>query len=98
MLLFYLAVCPEGDLDTDSEKQIDSLYLKALEGFVTVITQDGDMIFISENINKHMGLTQVSSQLPFMEVLEFLKLNFTQTLKFHSSSISPSPPLHLTHY
>ncbi|XP_040207494.1 endothelial PAS domain-containing protein 1 [Rana temporaria] len=53
------AVCPEGDLDTDSEKQIDSLYLKALEGFVTVITQDGDMIFISENINKHMGLTQV---------------------------------------
>ncbi|CAB1338440.1 unnamed protein product [Coregonus sp. 'balchen'] len=28
-------------------------------GFVTVVTSDGDMIFLSENINKFMGLTQV---------------------------------------
>uniref|UniRef100_A0A8C8FMA6 Endothelial PAS domain protein 1b n=1 Tax=Oncorhynchus tshawytscha TaxID=74940 RepID=A0A8C8FMA6_ONCTS len=37
----------------------DSMYLKSLEGFVTVVTSDGDMIFLSENINKFMGLTQV---------------------------------------
>ncbi|KAM9316014.1 endothelial PAS domain-containing protein 1 [Gastrophryne carolinensis] len=54
------SVCSEGDLDSvDPEKQIDSLYLKALEGFVAVVTQDGDMIYLSENINKYMGLTQV---------------------------------------
>lgn len=53
------SVCAEGDLDTDSENQMDNLYLKALEGFVAVVTQDGDMIFLSENINKYMGLTQV---------------------------------------
>ncbi|XP_075060226.1 endothelial PAS domain-containing protein 1 [Mixophyes fleayi] len=53
------SVCAEGDLDSDSDKQIDSLYLKALEGFVAVVTQDGDMIFLSESINKYMGLTQV---------------------------------------
>ncbi|XP_073528156.1 endothelial PAS domain-containing protein 1 [Phyllobates terribilis] len=53
------SVCAEGDLDTDTENQIDNLYLKALEGFVAVVTQDGDMIFLSENINKYMGLTQV---------------------------------------
>ncbi|XP_075719333.1 endothelial PAS domain-containing protein 1 isoform X2 [Rhinoderma darwinii] len=53
------SVCAEGDLDTDSENQIDNLYLKALEGFVAVVTQDGDMIFLSENLNKYMGLTQV---------------------------------------
>lgn len=52
-------VCAEGELDTDSENQTDNLYLKALEGFVAVMTQDGDMIFLSENINKYMGLTQV---------------------------------------
>uniref|UniRef100_A0A3Q3CZK9 Endothelial PAS domain protein 1b n=1 Tax=Haplochromis burtoni TaxID=8153 RepID=A0A3Q3CZK9_HAPBU len=39
--------------------QMDSLYLKSLEGFITVVTSDGDMIFLSENINKFMGLTQV---------------------------------------
>ncbi|KAM4041891.1 endothelial PAS domain-containing protein 1 [Anomaloglossus baeobatrachus] len=53
------SVCAEGGPDTDSANQIDNLYLKALEGFVAVVTQDGDMIFLSENINKYMGLTQV---------------------------------------
>lgn len=38
---------------------MDSLYLKSLEGFITVVTSEGDMIFLSENINKFMGLTQV---------------------------------------
>ncbi|XP_034041241.1 endothelial PAS domain-containing protein 1b isoform X2 [Thalassophryne amazonica] len=42
-----------------NDGQLDSLYLKSLEGFVTVVTSDGDMIFLSENINKFMGLTQV---------------------------------------
>nr|QCH38998.1 HIF-2a [Pareuchiloglanis anteanalis]QCH38999.1 HIF-2a [Pareuchiloglanis sinensis] len=41
------------------DKQMDSLYLKSLEGFISVVTSDGDMIFLSENINKFIGLTQV---------------------------------------
>uniref|UniRef100_A0A3B4X6V2 Endothelial PAS domain protein 1b n=1 Tax=Seriola lalandi dorsalis TaxID=1841481 RepID=A0A3B4X6V2_SERLL len=45
--------------DGDEDGQMDSLYLKSLEGFITVVTSDGDMIFLSENINKFMGLTQV---------------------------------------
>uniref|UniRef100_A0A665V2M3 Endothelial PAS domain-containing protein 1-like n=1 Tax=Echeneis naucrates TaxID=173247 RepID=A0A665V2M3_ECHNA len=45
--------------DSDEDGQMDSLYLKSLEGFITVVTSDGDMIFLSENINKFMGLTQV---------------------------------------
>ncbi|XP_033873063.1 endothelial PAS domain-containing protein 1-like isoform X2 [Acipenser ruthenus] len=47
------------DNESESNKQMDGLYLKALEGFIAVVTQDGDMIFLSENINKIMGLTQV---------------------------------------
>lgn len=44
---------------------MDNLYLKALEGFLAVVTQDGDMIFLSENISKFMGLTQVHPPLPW---------------------------------
>ncbi|XP_030629857.1 endothelial PAS domain-containing protein 1 isoform X2 [Chanos chanos] len=47
------------DRQTRDDKQMDSLYLKSLEGFVAVVTSDGDMIFLSENISKYMGLTQV---------------------------------------
>uniref|UniRef100_H3CWX0 Endothelial PAS domain protein 1b n=1 Tax=Tetraodon nigroviridis TaxID=99883 RepID=H3CWX0_TETNG len=43
----------------DKDRQMDSLYLKSLEGFIAVVTSDGDMIYLSENINKFMGLTQV---------------------------------------
>ncbi|KAE8600691.1 hypothetical protein XENTR_v10013357 [Xenopus tropicalis] len=53
------SVCADRNIETASEKQLDNLYLKALEGFVAVVTQDGDMIFLSENVNKYLGLTQV---------------------------------------
>ncbi|MEJ1269418.1 hypoxia inducible factor 1 alpha subunit [Cricetulus griseus] len=49
-----------GDLDTEDEMkaQMNCFYLKALDGFVMVLTDDGDMIYISDNVNKYMGLTQ----------------------------------------
>uniref|UniRef100_A0A8C5G855 Uncharacterized protein n=1 Tax=Gouania willdenowi TaxID=441366 RepID=A0A8C5G855_GOUWI len=43
----------------DGDAHMDSLYLKSLDGFVAVVTSDGDMIFLSENINKFLGVTQV---------------------------------------
>ncbi|XP_055083412.1 endothelial PAS domain-containing protein 1b isoform X2 [Periophthalmus magnuspinnatus] len=57
-LLASAASTHTGHSSTD-DGQMDSLYLKSLEGFITVVTSDGDMIFLSENINKFMGLTQV---------------------------------------
>ncbi|XP_066480770.1 endothelial PAS domain-containing protein 1 isoform X2 [Tiliqua scincoides] len=53
------SVCADSESEIETDQQMDNLYLKALEGFITVITQDGDMIFLSENISKYMGLTQV---------------------------------------
>ncbi|XP_070980974.1 endothelial PAS domain-containing protein 1-like isoform X1 [Oncorhynchus clarkii lewisi] len=50
--------CPNS-AETEEDRQMDCMYLKSLEGFVTVVTSDGDMIFLSENVNKLMGLTQV---------------------------------------
>lgn len=42
---------------------LDACYLKALEGFVMVLTAEGDMAYLSENVSKHLGLSQVSSLL-----------------------------------
>ncbi|CDQ85807.1 unnamed protein product [Oncorhynchus mykiss] len=50
--------CPNS-AEAEEDRQMDCMYLKSLEGFVTVVTSDGDMIFLSENVNKLMGLTQV---------------------------------------
>uniref|UniRef100_A0A7N4NLI2 Hypoxia-inducible factor 1-alpha n=1 Tax=Sarcophilus harrisii TaxID=9305 RepID=A0A7N4NLI2_SARHA len=49
-----------GDLEAEAEMeaQLNCFYLKALDGFVMVLTEDGDMIYMSENVNKCMGLTQ----------------------------------------
>nr|WNN25245.1 hypoxia-inducible factor 1 [Balanoglossus aurantiaca] len=41
------------------DKMMDSYYLKALEGFVMVLTQEGDMAYLSENVSKYLGLNQV---------------------------------------
>ncbi|XP_064014445.1 endothelial PAS domain-containing protein 1 isoform X2 [Pogoniulus pusillus] len=53
------SVCADTENELEADQQMDNLYLKALEGFIAVVTQDGDMIFLSENVNKYMGLTQV---------------------------------------
>lgn len=49
------------------EKQVEiseawveaNMFLNVLEGFLMVLSRDGDMIFLSDNVNKHMGLMQV---------------------------------------
>ncbi|XP_057566991.1 hypoxia-inducible factor 3-alpha isoform X3 [Hippopotamus amphibius kiboko] len=38
---------------------LDACYLKALEGFVMVLTTEGDMAYLSENVSKHLGLSQL---------------------------------------
>ncbi|XP_037829359.1 endothelial PAS domain-containing protein 1b [Kryptolebias marmoratus] len=51
--------CSNHSSNGTDDSVLDNMYLKSLEGFITVVTTDGDMIFLSENINKFMGLTQV---------------------------------------
>ncbi|XP_066494340.1 hypoxia-inducible factor 3-alpha isoform X2 [Tiliqua scincoides] len=43
----------------EAEEHVDSYYLKALDGFLMVLTEEGDMIYLSENVNKHLGLSQL---------------------------------------
>ncbi|XP_054444461.1 hypoxia-inducible factor 3-alpha isoform X2 [Pteronotus mesoamericanus] len=54
-------LCTAGEwnqMGTGGE-QLDACYLKALEGFVMVLTADGDMAYLSENVSKHLGLSQL---------------------------------------
>ncbi|KAM4625827.1 hypoxia inducible factor 1 subunit alpha a [Polymixia lowei] len=44
--------------ETELDAQLNSSYLKALEGFLMVLSEDGDMIYLSENVSKCLGLAQ----------------------------------------
>lgn len=47
--------------ETDLDLQLNGSYLKALDGFLMVLSEDGDMIYLSDNISKCLGLAQVGS-------------------------------------
>lgn len=59
MFFFFFAV-PES-CKSKSDSVNDPFFLRALEGFLLVVSADGDMIFLSENINEYLGITQVCS-------------------------------------
>uniref|UniRef100_A0A8C7Z0H2 Hypoxia inducible factor 1 subunit alpha, like n=1 Tax=Oryzias sinensis TaxID=183150 RepID=A0A8C7Z0H2_9TELE len=49
----------EKDDEEEEEDPMDAFYPQALAGFVMVMTEEGDMIFLTENVNKHIGITQL---------------------------------------
>lgn len=38
---------------------MDTFYPQALAGFIMVLTEEGDMIYLTENISRYIGLAQV---------------------------------------
>ena len=42
------------------DQVMDSCYQKALEGFVIVLSPEGDIIYLSDSVAKYLGLKQVS--------------------------------------
>uniref|UniRef100_A0A3P8NB80 Endothelial PAS domain protein 1b n=1 Tax=Astatotilapia calliptera TaxID=8154 RepID=A0A3P8NB80_ASTCA len=48
----------EKDTEEFEASQETNMYLGILEGFVMVLSTEGDMIFLSDNVSKYMGLTQ----------------------------------------
>lgn len=53
-----LSLAPEPN-DCKADAISDPLFLKALEGFLLVLSADGDMIFLSDNINEYLGIPQI---------------------------------------
>ncbi|XP_076987480.1 hypoxia-inducible factor 3-alpha isoform X1 [Tamandua tetradactyla] len=52
-------LCAAGKWNRAGGEPLDACYLKALEGFVMVLTAEGDMAYLSENVSKHLGLSQL---------------------------------------
>lgn len=50
--------------DADASEETN-MYLRILEGFLMVLSTEGDMIYLSENVSKYMGLTQVHTHTHF---------------------------------
>lgn len=39
---------------------MDLFYPQTLGGFIMVLTEEGDMIYLTENVNKYIGIVQVT--------------------------------------
>ncbi|XP_078517101.1 hypoxia-inducible factor 3-alpha isoform X2 [Lissotriton helveticus] len=44
---------------TEMDIQTEGCPLRSLDGFLMVLSEDGDMIFLSDNVDKHLGLGQL---------------------------------------
>ncbi|XP_067119502.1 hypoxia-inducible factor 1-alpha-like [Centruroides vittatus] len=42
-----------------SVSPLDCYFAKALEGFLIVLSEEGDMVYLSESVNHYLGLTQI---------------------------------------
>jgi hypothetical protein len=42
-----------------SSAKMDELFPKALNGFILVLSSDGNMIYLSENVSDYLGVSQV---------------------------------------
>lgn len=57
---------------TSSEKSIENgenfenLVMQAVDGFLLVLSADGDIIFVSENVSDILGIQQVNINLKFV--------------------------------
>ncbi len=49
------------NVESELDSQWNSSYLKALDGFLMVLSADGDIVYLSESVSKCLGLPQVSS-------------------------------------
>ncbi|KAM9853606.1 LOW QUALITY PROTEIN: hypoxia-inducible factor 3-alpha-like [Aulostomus maculatus] len=45
--------------EEEEEDQMDTFYPQVLAGFVMVMTEEGDMTYLTENVSRHVGITQL---------------------------------------
>ncbi|TDH15399.1 hypothetical protein EPR50_G00030450 [Perca flavescens] len=49
----------EEEEEEEEEDPMDAFYPQALAGFVMVMTEEGDMIYLTDNVSKYLGITQL---------------------------------------
>uniref|UniRef100_A0A3Q3VUY3 Uncharacterized protein n=1 Tax=Mola mola TaxID=94237 RepID=A0A3Q3VUY3_MOLML len=43
----------------EEEDPMDAFYAQALAGFIMVLTEEGDMVYLTENVSRYVGITQL---------------------------------------
>ncbi len=62
VILFMISDTPDVEDEQDPlEIKMNAQYLKALEGFLLILTEDGEMIYLSDNVSRYLGLAQVNT-------------------------------------
>jgi len=49
----------DDSISDEVKLKLDQQYYKSLDGFLIVIAKNGDVVYVSENVEKYLGLTQV---------------------------------------
>ncbi|XP_063762260.1 hypoxia inducible factor 1 subunit alpha, like isoform X2 [Eleginops maclovinus] len=49
----------EEEEEQEEEDPMDAFYPQALGGFIMVMTEEGDLIYLTENVSTHIGITQL---------------------------------------
>lgn len=62
------------NVESEVDSQWNSSYLKALDGFLMVLSNDGDIVYLSENVSKCLGIPQVSSHSHWKSFLASFKM------------------------
>lgn len=44
---------------SETSTDMDELFLKALNGFMLVLSSDGNIVYLSENVSDYLGVSQV---------------------------------------
>ncbi|XP_048509123.1 protein similar isoform X2 [Athalia rosae] len=50
---------PEPLTKREPSPDMDGLFLKALDGFMMVLSSDGDIVYLSENVSDYLGVSQM---------------------------------------
>ncbi|KPJ18057.1 Hypoxia-inducible factor 1-alpha [Papilio machaon] len=80
-----VSMLPEGNVESpklQSPKGLEDIqselsYMQALDGFVLVLSQQGDIVYCSENIAEHLGVSQEAKDKRTLIFICIAKINFT---------------------
>lgn len=57
----------------------ENMLMKALDGFLIILSKDGDVIYVSENIHEYIGINQVGTSLSDFEKISTITKPFLFT-------------------
>lgn len=67
---------PGSLMKPDSAFEKDDIFLKALDGFVIILSSDGDIVYLSQNVSDYLGISQVNHLNCFLITIKLKQANY----------------------